>query len=541
MAGNARWLVTGACGQLGGHVTKRLTDRGAVVLGLSRRLCCGAHGDVRALDVRDHDKIDAVLQWYRPTHVVHLAGVSSPVAAERDPARAWELHAGVVGRLAEYVQATDGWLLYPSSDFIWDGEAERRYRESDQPIPRTIYGRTKVAGEKAAGPAGLVARFSLLYGIPVCPRDTTWTRWMRDLEQGHEIRACVDEFRTPLPLEEAARLILGFGTAKTTGLVHVAGPEVLTAKELVTRMATRKGLRPRIRAVSRIELPGGNARPRNMAMESSVPNRVFGVVIPAYHGANTLERSMNSLARQCFGGALRVVVAVNDGRADTFEAAQRLAPTVRAAGVDCMVIRSAAGRTNAIAAAENELPAGPRLYLDQDAALSPDAITQLADVLEPGTGVHFAAPRPRAVRPRSALSRAFYRAWHELPYVREAPVTMGAYAVSAHGRQRWAQVPEIHSDDKWVRWHFAHSERAVLRDGTYEVVLPEGVRELIRARRRYHRGNGQLRDLRLPFPDDSSRNSGAVRSLLARPTRWLESAVFLGVYSAAAVLNRCAR
>jgi dTDP-4-dehydrorhamnose reductase len=526
-------LVTGACGQLGGHLTKALVDQGSVVLGLGRRACDGRHGKVVSVDVSNSEALDGVLKSFRPTHIVHLAGVTSPVEAERNPARAWALNADVPRRLAEYATATGGWLLYPSSDFIWDGAAEGRYRESDIPRPGSAYGRTKVAGEQAVADAGVVARFSLLYGVPVCPRETTWTRWINHLERGDEITTFIDEFRTPLPLAEAARLVIGLGNRRVHGLMHVAGPEVLTPQDIVRRLADSLGVTPKLRPVKRNQLPGGITRPANMAMATT-----FGVIIPAYHGAETLQRSMISLARQSFSGALRVVVVVNDGRDDTFAAAQRFGSTIK----ECVVIRSSAGRANAFAAAESELPPGPRLYLDQDAVLSPDAISELANVLAPGTGVHFAAPLPRAVRPHSVLSRAFYRAWGELPYVRESPVTMGAYAVSAQGRLRWDRFPAVHSDDKWVRWHFATHERAVLRNGSYEIVLPEGVRELVRARRRYHNGNRELQDLLpdLAYPDDDRRHRGAVRSLVASPAQWPSSAVFLGVYSAAAVMNRYA-
>jgi hypothetical protein len=146
-------------------------------------------------------------------------------------------------------------------------------------------------------------------------------------------------------------------------------------------------------------------------------------------------------------------------------------------------------------------------------------------------------------RPRSAVSRAYYSAWSELPYVQQSPVTIGAYAVSAKGRERWDQFPRVHSDDKWVRWHFAPAERVVVPDITYEVLVPEGLRELVRARRRYERGNKQLRALKgeLSHSDGYARHRGVVGSLVANPARWPSSMVFLGVYAIAAAVDRCAR
>jgi RmlD substrate binding domain len=144
-----RWLVTGACGHLGGHVSDCTTT-------------------VRLFSA-----------WAGDRASVRMARCGC-----------WTC--STARNSAEFAKATGGWLLYPSSDFIWDGEAEGRYRETDIPRPRSVHGRTKLAGEQVVGDAGLVARFSWLYGTPVCPRATTWTRWSANLSQGNELTACVN-------------------------------------------------------------------------------------------------------------------------------------------------------------------------------------------------------------------------------------------------------------------------------------------------------------------------------------------------------------
>jgi hypothetical protein len=269
----------------------------------------------------------------------------------------------------------------------------------------------------------------------------------------------------------------------------------------------------------------------------------FGVVIPTHNGSSQLHRSIGSLSLQCFSGGLqarhvRVVVAVNDERAESFARAVELRPLLTAAGVDCEVIRTAPGRSAAIRAADRLLGRHPRLYLDQDAVLSANALGKLAAILAPGSGVHFAAPSLRLAKPSSRSSRAYYRVWRELPYVLRSPVTCGAYAVSAAGRDRWTELPVMHSDDKWVRWHFAAHERRVVAGATYEVVVPEGLRALIRARHRYHRGNRELVKVGVPpHSDDAIRHRGVVHSLIASPGIWPAAAVFVAVHAAVALLD----
>ncbi|WP_229075073.1 glycosyltransferase family 2 protein [Actinoplanes sp. DH11] len=257
----------------------------------------------------------------------------------------------------------------------------------------------------------------------------------------------------------------------------------------------------------------------------------LGVVIPTHRGSALLSRSMTSLAGQTVTRDVHVVVAVNDARADSYDRAAELAPALRDAGLTCRVVRTPQGRSAALRTADRLLPAGARLYLDQDAALSPGAVATLLTVLAPGTGIHFAAPGMRLAPARSAVTRAYFRIWRDLPYVRRSPATCGVYAVSAEGRSRWDEVPDLHSDDKWVRWHFAPEERRVLAAEWYEVVAPDGPADLVRARRRYHRGNRELVGLaaRPPYPDDHIRHRGIVRSLLSNPPA---AAVFLAVHAA---------
>ncbi len=532
-------------------MTDLLTRQGVPVLGVGRRACRAGHADVVGLDLRRADDLGALLRRYRPTHIVHLAAVSAPAAVAADPGAGWVLNTEVTRQLAAHARDEDAWLLYPSSDFIWPGTAHRRYRETDRPSERSAYAWTKLAGERAVLGVGLVARFSLLYGTPLCPRQTTWTRVVDRLHAGEEIPVCSDEFRTPVSFPDAARIVVGLGERRVRGLIHVAGPEVLTPRDILLRMAEGLGVTPNLRRISRRDLPGGADRPPNMAMSGAelarrhsdlTPARMrvrrpFGVVIPVYRGADVLHRSVESLAAQQTDAELHVVLAVNDGLPETLRAAHALAPTLRATGARCVVLETPPGRVPAIEAAEALLPPGPRLYLDQDAVLSPNALAALAAALAPGAGTHFAVPAVR-VATRSVISRAYYRTWRTLPYVRQSPATMGAYAVSAAGRARWETWTRVRSDDKWVRWHFAPEERAVVPTATYEVIVPNGPRELVRARLRYQRGNTELDTLDLTHGDTHSRHRGVIPTLLRSPAA---GAVFLTIHAIAAVTGRWSR
>lgn len=249
--------------------------------------------------------------------------------------------------------------------------------------------------------------------------------------------------------------------------------------------------------------------------------------MPAHNGAERLHRSLRALTRQR-DVRLSVVVAVNGCSDATLEVAQQLAPELRDRDHRVEIIETGAGRAVALNAAEKLLAETPRLFLDQDTVLSRDGAKMLAETLRSGSGVHFAALRlvlPGGLPP---LARAYFDFWCALPYVVHSPVTVGAYAVSVDGRKRWGEFPSLHSDDKFVRLHFALRERRIV-DATYEVALPVTARAIVSARRRYLRGNHELASRHAELVAADRRRITARRALLG--WRQLVTApVFVGLY-----------
>lgn len=265
-----------------------------------------------------------------------------------------------------------------------------------------------------------------------------------------------------------------------------------------------------------------------------------GVIVPVRDGTSTLGAMLANLLAQAAavraGGRrdVAVVVAVNGTRDDSAAIARRQAPAFRAAGVTYRVIETPPGRASALNHGERELPAGHRVYADQDALLGRGSLAAIAAVLDSGV-VHFAVPRLLVPPMRSPIAGAYYRTLLRMPYVLEAPVSMGVYAVSAAGRARWTEFPAVHSDDKFARLHFRPHERRLVGGATYGVTLPDGAGPIVSARRRYVRGNRELARMypELAAGDGERRRAGVWSAVLARPSRWLDAALFGGLYAAA--------
>jgi dTDP-4-dehydrorhamnose reductase len=152
------WLVTGAGGMLGRDLVAALTAQGEMSTALPRP----------GLDVTDRAAVAAALAEYRPDVVVNCAGWTAVDDAEAFENEALAVNGDGPANLAWVCAANGSRLVQVSTDYVFAGTASRPYAEDDVPVPRTAYGRTKLAGERAVlrrlPQAGYVVRTAWLYG-----------------------------------------------------------------------------------------------------------------------------------------------------------------------------------------------------------------------------------------------------------------------------------------------------------------------------------------------------------------------------------------
>jgi dTDP-4-dehydrorhamnose reductase len=133
-----RWLVTGAAGQLGYHVSDQLRASGADVVAVT----------VMGLDITDRAAVDETIAVYRPDVVLNAAAYTAVDAAETDEQSADAVNQHGPRLLAAAVRLCGG-RLHVSTDYVFDGTAPRPYEIDDPVGPQGAYGQTKLAGERA--------------------------------------------------------------------------------------------------------------------------------------------------------------------------------------------------------------------------------------------------------------------------------------------------------------------------------------------------------------------------------------------------------
>ncbi len=282
-----RILITGAGGQLG--------------IDLARLAGRYRHHDVVAasrsdLDVADRDLVLAAVTGLEPDLVVHTAGWTAVDACESDPGRAWRVNALACRHVAEAARVVNAHLVAVSTDYVFDGSASVPYTEWDRPNPQSVYGRSKLGGEReveALLPGSTVVRTSWLFSRRAPNMVTT----VLELAAGGGPLRFVDDQRgSPTFTEDLAGMLLQLGTARRPGLFHVTNQGSASRFEVARQVVKAAGFDPAMVepiATSDLIPPRPALRPANSVLDNAALRGCGIRLLPEYH--DCLERVVKAL------------------------------------------------------------------------------------------------------------------------------------------------------------------------------------------------------------------------------------------------------
>lgn len=226
-----RVLVTGSAGLVGRAVVGHCTAQGEQALGFD-------HG---ALDISDPSEVERVFSQARPEVVVNCAAWTDVDGCELDPVRANEVHARGPELLALGCRRLGALLITISTDYVFDGEKDGFYTQRDHPEPKSVYGFSKLAGERLAQAAWartIVVRTGFVFGVGGKNFLSTVVERAR---QGERLRAIYDAYGTPTYAPDLARRIYELARMDLPGLYHVVNRGAGASFEGFAREALETG------------------------------------------------------------------------------------------------------------------------------------------------------------------------------------------------------------------------------------------------------------------------------------------------------------
>ncbi|MFL6232518.1 MAG: dTDP-4-dehydrorhamnose reductase [Thermoanaerobaculia bacterium] len=205
-----RCLVLGGTGMLGRAVVAAARARGWAALGLS-------HSQA---DLTDRDNLLGWAERFRPEVVVNCAAYTKVDAAETDRVRAFAVNGAGVANAAALAERAGARLVHVSTDYVFDGAARTPYREDAPTAPLSVYGESKLEGERQAlaWERSTVVRASWLFG----PRGHSFVTTMVGLiEAGRlPLRVVTDQEGCPTSTPSLARALLDLAAREASGIVH---------------------------------------------------------------------------------------------------------------------------------------------------------------------------------------------------------------------------------------------------------------------------------------------------------------------------------
>ena len=211
-------LLFGAQGQLGTELQATLSPLGEI-----------APFDIHNLNLENTRDVRETIHMVQPDAIVNASAYTAVDQAESEPEKAFHVNGDIPGLLAEEAAKLNAFLIHYSTDYVFDGSKGIPYIETDSTNPLGVYGRSKLAGEKAiqAGNANyLILRTSWVYSRNRSSFVTKVLEWARKQEV---MKVVSDQVSNPTRArtlaEVTARLLrMGLGTlAEHRGLYHVAG------------------------------------------------------------------------------------------------------------------------------------------------------------------------------------------------------------------------------------------------------------------------------------------------------------------------------
>jgi dTDP-4-dehydrorhamnose reductase len=254
-------LITGAGGQLGHDLVATCEAAGDEVVAATHA----------TLDVGDRDAVLGTICSVAPDAVVHAAAWTAVDACEGDPDRALRVNGLGTRHVAEACRRAGAHLAYVSTDYVFDGTKDGPYDEWDRPNPRSVYGRSKWAGEQEAltqAAGATVVRVSWVMG----EHGHNMVKTVLSLADRPELAFVDDQRGCPTFTADLAPALRRLVASRLPGPYHVTNQGEVSWYEFVRAVLESAGHDPgKVRPIKTDELdpPRPAPRPANSVLDNA--------------------------------------------------------------------------------------------------------------------------------------------------------------------------------------------------------------------------------------------------------------------------------
>ncbi|HEV7888772.1 MAG TPA: dTDP-4-dehydrorhamnose reductase [Acidimicrobiales bacterium] len=275
-----RVLVTGAQGQVGRELLGVFDD----VVGAGR-----------GLDVGVRDQVFQAVSAVQPDVIVHAAAWTDVDGCEGDPDRALRANAVGTRHVAQAARLVGARVCYLSTDYVFRGDLDRPYHEWDEPDPLSVYGRSKLAGERELSAEDLIVRTSWVFGRH--GRNVVKTVLRLAAASTEELGFVDDQRGCPTSAADLAAGVRTLVEGRAAGTYHVTNQGAVTWFEFaqdVLRLAGEDA--ERVRPIKSADLARPAPRPANSVLDNAALRLTGLPLLPDYR--QSLQQLVQQLTKE---------------------------------------------------------------------------------------------------------------------------------------------------------------------------------------------------------------------------------------------------
>jgi len=230
-------LITGGSGLLGQYLNNKASEKYNI-----HTIYKNNPGNCRdfsnsKMDIRNEKELSRLFQEFIPEIVIHSAAITNPVPKEdQSPKDYFDTNVNVTKNIAELCSKYNSKIIYISTDLIYAGYRGSFLKENSKLIPATLYAETKLVGEskvKDTTDNYLILRTALLYGFGLNHSRCHFQFMYDELQNNRPVKLFTDQFRTPISLNDASRIIVELaGLDVKNETINIGGMERVSRYEM---------------------------------------------------------------------------------------------------------------------------------------------------------------------------------------------------------------------------------------------------------------------------------------------------------------------
>lgn len=274
----AKFLITGAKGQVGHCLTEQLTGK-AEILAVDRD----------ELDITDRDAVFNIVKTFKPDVIINAAAHTAVDRAESEVELSEAINVKGPQYLAEVANEIGAVILHISTDYVFEGTGTGEYKEDDQTNPQGVYGRTKLEGEIAvqqANPRSIILRTAWVFG----EHGHNFVKTMLRLAKDRDSLGIVgDQFGGPTYAGDIAKALIEMsnqilsGKENAFGVYHFTGKPYVSWYEFAKAIFAEAALQnilaksPLVNSIATSDYPTPAKRPANSRLDLTKIKQVFNI------------------------------------------------------------------------------------------------------------------------------------------------------------------------------------------------------------------------------------------------------------------------